>query len=97
MSERIANNEFVNWFEHWRAELKSRVLGEPTLREEGQGQVSPGREFGFQDLPDPALTGRDDDEGEVSVIPGPTVQPIILLHTNVRSSSETTVNPTKAV
>jgi len=56
MSERIANDEFMNWFEHWRAELKSRLLGEPTLREEGQ--VSPG-------------------------------------HTNVRSFSETTVNPTK--
>ena len=60
MSERIANDEFMNWFEHWRAELKSRLLGEPTLREEGQGQVSPG-------------------------------------HTNVRSFSETTVNPTKVV
>jgi len=60
MSEQITNNEFVNWFEHWRAELKSRVLGEPTLREEGQGRVSPG-------------------------------------HTNVRRSSETSVNPTKAV
>jgi hypothetical protein len=60
MSERIANIEFVNWFDQWRAELKSRALGEPTLREEGQGQVSPG-------------------------------------HTNVRSSSETIVIPTKAV
>jgi hypothetical protein len=35
-SAREANDEFVTWFERWRAELKSRVLDERTLREEGQ-------------------------------------------------------------
>ena len=97
ISEREADKEFVNWFERWREELKSRVLGELIPREEGQPQAPAGQEPEFQDLADTASARRNDGERELSVIPGPTSQPMILLHTNVSNSSETTGNPTKAV
>jgi hypothetical protein len=56
MLEQEENNEFVHWFERWRAELKSRVLCDLTPREEGQRQAPARQAFEFKDSIDTAFT-----------------------------------------
>ena len=61
-SAREANDEFITWFERWRAELKSRVLDERTLREGGQRPRPAGQETNGQNLTGTPSASRNDGE-----------------------------------